>query len=192
MMKMSKLILLSALAVLVSACSTHKDSKDNENNAEPEYKIYSLESGSTAIEIPENKKTINVSLNTKMYSPSISTRERSITDVYEQICLSKKNKNDQDITLIACFNEKGFQQESMNTEENIFTKEEVSKGIERISIPQGLKIDTFSFDLDTDKQPQYTTRKMESYDQPETYTVIRLIANKNVWSGKRMLYIQEN
>lgn len=192
MMKMSKLILLSALTVLVSACSTNKDSKDNEKNVEPEYKIYSLESGSTAIEIPENKKTINVSLNTKLYSPSISTRDRKITDDYEQICLSKKNKNDQDITLIACFNEKGFQQESMNTEENIFTKEEVSKGIERISIPQGLKIDTFSFDLDTDKQPQYTTRKMESYDQPETYTVIRLLANKNVWSGKRMLYIQEN
>jgi hypothetical protein len=191
-MKMSKLILLGALVMLVSACSTHKDSKENEMNAEPEYKIYSLESGSTAVEIPENKKTINVSLNTKMYNPSISTRERSITDVYEQICISKKNKTDQDITLIACFNEKGFQQESMNTEENIFTKEEVSKGIERISIPQGLKIDTFSFDLDSDKQPQYTTRKMASYDEPETYMVIRLLANKNVWSGKRMLYIQEN
>lgn len=189
---MSKLILLSALVMLVSACSTHKGAKDNEKNAEPEYKIYSLESGSTAVEIPENKKTINVSLNTKMYSPSISTRERAITDDYEQICLSKKSKNDQDITLIACFNEKGFQQESMNTEENIFTKDEVSKGIERISIPQGLKIDTFSFDLDSDKQPQYTTRKMKSYDQPETYMVIRLLANKNVWSGKRMFYIQEN
>lgn len=192
MMKMSKLILLSALVVLMTACSTHKDSKENKTNAEPEYKIYSLESGSTAVEIPENKKTINVSLNTKLYSPSISTRERKITDDYEQVCLSKKNKTDQDITLIACFNEKGFQQESMNTEDNIFTKEEVSKGIERISIPQGLKIDTFSFDLDSDKQPQYTTRKMESYDQPETYMVIRLLTNKNVWSGKRMLYIQEN
>lgn len=191
-MKMSKLILLSALVVLVSACTTHKDSKDNEKNVETAYKIYSLESGSTAIEIPENKKTINVSVNTKMYIPSISTRERSITDQYEQICLSKKSKNDQDITLIACFNEKGFQQESMNTEENIFTKEEVSKGIERISIPQGLKIDTFSFDLDSDKQPQYTTRKMESYDHPETYMVIRLLANKNVWSGQKMLIIQEN
>lgn len=192
MMKMNKLILLSAVVVLVSACSTHKYSKDNEKNVEPDYKIYSLESGSTAIEIPENKKTINVSLNTKMYSPSISTRDRNITDVYEQICLSKKNKTDQDITLIACFSEKGFQQESMNTEENIFTKDDVSKGIERISIPQGLKIDNFYFDLDSDKQPQYTTRKMESYDQPETYMVIRLLSNKNVWSGKRMLSIQEN
>lgn len=189
-MNIKKISLLSVSLVL-AACANQPESKDN-MNIEPEYKIYSLDAGSTAVDIPKNKKTINVSLNTNLYSPSISTRERTITDDYEQICLSKKNKTDQDITLIACFNEKGFQQKTMNTEENIFTKEEVSKGIERISIPQGLKIDTFSFDLDSDKQPQYTTRKMESYDQPETYMVIRLLANKNVWSGKRMLYIQEN
>lgn len=189
-MNIKKLSLLS-VSLLLSACVNQPESKEN-MTIEPEYKIYSLESGSTAVDIPKNKKTVNISLTTRMYSPSIISRERTMTDDYEQLCISRKNKTDKDITLIACFNEKGFPEDLMNAEDKIFTKDEVSKGIERISIPEGLKIDTFSFDLDSDKQPQYTTRKMESYDQPETYMVIRLLANKNVWSGKRMLYLQEN
>lgn len=187
---MKKIILLSAL-MLMSACSTQQTSKDTQSS-EPEYKIYSLESGSTMIEVPEGKKSFNVGLTTRVYSPSMSTRERTMTDGYEQICLSRQKKVDKDITLIACFNEKGYPPSTMNEVEKVFTKNEVSKGIERVSISQGLKIDHFTFDLDGAGKLEYTTRKMESYEDPESYMVIRLLANKNVWSGQKMLIIQEN
>jgi hypothetical protein len=188
--KMKKIILLSAL-MLMSACSTQQNSDDTQSS-EPEYKIYSLESGSTMIEIPEEKKAFDIGLRTRSYSPSMSTRNRATTDEYEQICLSRQKKADKDITLIACFNEKGYQPSTMNEVEKVFTKSEVSKGIERVSISQGLKIDHFTFDLDGAGKLEYTTRKMESYEEPESYMVIRLMANKNVWSGQKMLIIQEN
>lgn len=190
MMKMSKLILLSAL-VLIASCSTKQEQKTNETN-EPEYKIYSLDTGTQVMEISENKKAFNIGLMTRTYSPSVSPRERKADDEYEQICLSRKKKTEKDITLIACFNEKGSPPETVSEIEKTFTKNEVAKGIERVSIPEGLKIDNFTFDLDGAGKLEYTTRKIESYEDPETYMVIRLMANKNVWSGKKMLYIQEN
>lgn len=185
-MKINRLVFLSALVILVSACTTKKLPDD------PDYKIYSLDKGGAIIDVVEDKKTLNIGLSTRGSTSFMNMRDRKDNDVYEQICIARKPANKPELKLVTCINEKGAKIESVYQEDQIFTKDEVAKGIEKISLNKGLKLDKFSFNLDGTQKTEYTTRKFEGSEQPESYTVIRLLSNKNVWSGQKMLIIKEN
>jgi len=183
---------ISIMAILISACASHKEEKPKV--IEPQYKLYTLEDGVSVVLVPTDKKSLSIGLMTRTNGISNSMRDRVPTDEFEQICIARKKNTDQDVKLINCLSEKNdnpINSEEITQEKRKYTKEQIAKGIQKIFLEEGVKLDTFTFDLDGNEETIYTTRKMEAYDLPETYSVIRILWNKNEWSGKKMLLIQE-
>lgn len=181
------------MAILISACASHKE-EEKPKVIEPEYKLYSLENGGTGIIVPPNKKSLSIGLTTRANGVFTNMRERVSTDEFEQICVARKKNSEQDVKLLNCLsetNDEPISSEIMNQEKRTYTKEKIAQGIQKIFLEEGVKLDEFTFDLDGNKETKYTTRKMEAYDVPETYSVIRILGNKNEWSGKKMLLIKE-
>lgn len=193
-MGIRKKVIISILAILISACASHKEDEKTKF-IEPEYKLYSLENGGTGIVVPSDKKSLSVGLTTRTNGFFTNMRDRVPTDEFEQICVARKKNTDQDIKLLNCMSEtdnSSIVSQETTQEQRKYTKEKISQGIQKIFLEDGVKLDTFIFDLDGNKETKYTTRKMEKYDVPETYSVIRILWNKNEWSGKKMLLIKEN
>lgn len=187
-MNIKKLIGLSIL-ILLTACSNQPE-KSAEKYPDPEYKITTLDSGIEMISIPSNKKSLSIGFMTSVSGSSFSMRERDSTDNYETICISRVNN--QKPKLITCLVEKADDDKITNQDPKTFTKAEISKAIERLAVKKGFKLESFNFNLDNKEKTEYTTRKFENYDQPEAYMIVRVLSNKDVWSGKPMLYIQEH
>jgi hypothetical protein len=189
-MNIQKNISLGLLVILCSGCSTHDRLKqpDVEQN---NYKIFSLEDGSTALMINEDKKVMNIGLQTNGLGTSFNMRERKNKDIYEMVCISRKQVDSDQLNLITCLKEQSADKSSSQAESIAYRKEDIVENIEKIQLEKGVKLNSFVFSLDDDKDTEYTTRKRELSETPESYTVIRLLSDKSVWSGKEMLMIEE-
>ena len=193
-MSIRKKVSISIMAILISACASHKEDEKTQV-VEPEYKLYTLENGGTGIIVPPNKKSLSIGLTTRANGVFTNMRERVSTDEFEQICIARKKNTDPDVKLLNCLSETNdfpIALQETTQEKRTYTKEKIAQGIQKIFLEDDVKLDTFTFDLDGNKETKYTTRKMEPYDVPETYSVIRILWNKNEWSGKKMLLIKEN
>jgi hypothetical protein len=188
-MNIKKMLGVMFLILLTSACS-HQQEKAVEKSSNPEYKITTLDSGAEMIIIPANKKSESIGFMTSVSGSSFSMRDRQSTDNYETICISRVIN--QKPKLMTCLVEKPADDNNYNLDSKTFTKIEISKAIERLAVKKGFKLASFEFNLDGKTKTEYTTRKFENYDQPEAYMIVRMLSNKDVWSGKPMLYIQEH
>lgn len=188
-MNIKKIIGISVLILITSACS-HQSEKSTEKSSDPDYKITTLDSGAEMITIPSNKKSESIGFMTSVSGSSFSMRDRKSTDNYETICISRVTN--QKPKLMTCLVEKAPDDQKPDGYSKIFTKSEISKAIERLAVKKGFKLASFEFNLDGKVKTKYTTRKFENHDQPEAYMIVRMLSNKDVWSGKPMLYIQEH
>lgn len=188
-MYIKKIIGASVLIMLISACS-HQPEKSVGKSSEPEYKITTLDSGAEMITIPANKKSESIGFMTNVSGTSFSMRDRQSTDNYETICISRvTNKKPK---LMTCLVEKPADDKNYNLNSKTFTKNEISKAIERLAVKTGFKLASFEFSLDGKEKTKYTTRTIENHDQAEAYMIVRMLSNKDIWSGNPMLYIQEH
>ena len=188
-MNIKKIIGVSIAILITSACSNQPE-KAVEKSSDPEYKITTLDSGAEMITIPSNKKSESVGFMTSVSRSSFSMRDRKSTDNYETICISRVTN--QKPKLMTCLVEKAPDDQKPNEDSKIFTKSEISKAIERLDVKKGFKLASFEFNLDGKMKTEYTTRKFENHDQTEAYMIVRMLSNKDVWSGKPMLYIQDH
>lgn len=187
-MKINKIVFLLIGLLMIASCSTKQPSEIKKLD----YQISPVASGGTGIDIAANKKSLGIGLQSRLYGSSFNMRDRLPNDKYEQICVTRIAKDVKQFTLVTCLNENSVTNIDINKDDSAYTKKDILKGTEIINIAKGLKLESFYFNLDDDEKTTYTTRKRESYDQQETYSVIRLISNKSVWSGNKMLLIIEN
>lgn len=190
-MNIQKNIRLGLLVVLCSGCTSHNTIKQ-QDVSQDDYKIFSLDDGSTALMINEDKKVMNIGLQRNGLGTSFNMRERKNKDIHEMICISRKEVNSDQLKLITCFKEQSGDKDNVPSENIVYRKEDIVENIEKIQLEKGVKLNSFVFSLDDDKDTEYTTRQREQSETPESYTVIRLLSDKSVWSGKEMLLIEEN